>query len=715
MEQISDIQPEERSIFLRGYVVRAKKPLKGAFDHDAEEIDRLPPSDWSLTFDCETTTDDAQSLRFGAYQLRKDGELTKNGRGLFYAEDIPPSDLAILEGVAKTDGLRLLPVRQFVNYILFEKVYATGGVVIGFNLPFDISRIAIKHGSARSSMRGGFSFTLSTNNHWPHLRVKHVSSKMAFIRYSAPPKKRTPNSQHKRGIVIPPRRGSFVDIKTLASGLISGSHSLLTLSRDTLKVEHPKFDVDEHGGPLTADYVAYGLRDVQATWECYEKLTKRLAGYGLTTIEPQTLYSEASLGKAYLKQMGVKPWRDLQPDFPPEMIGQIVSTYFGGRAEVHIRREKRQVLYCDFLSMYPTVCTLMGLWRFVIAKGIVWKDTTAETQALLDRIDAADVMMKPGWHGLTTLVQLKPGDDILPIRARYGDTGSSNIGVNRMSSDQPLWFTLADVIAAKVLSGGRKTPVIARAIRFDPMEMQDELQSINIAGNTDFRVNPANNNEDFYRRVIDLRQEVKAKRDTKPKGAEEWNRLDGEQRALKILANATSYGIFIEMIVKDLDKAETLNGYGVDGRAFDVYTKKYEEPGFYFHPLLATLITGAARLMLALAERRARDESLDWVFCDTDSIAMAKPEDMERKAFLAAAQRVCAAFADLNPYAKATGSILQIEEQNYAVDDSDKTNLDTAPPLYCFAVSAKRYAFSISPRQASRLFARPRRTALDSI
>jgi hypothetical protein len=62
--------------------------------------------------------------------------------------------------------------------------------------------------------------------------------------------------------------------------------------------------------------------------------------------------------------------RELQGDAPNELIGLIMSTYFGGRAEVHLRRTLCQVLYCDFLSMYPTVCTLMGLWRFVIAKGM---------------------------------------------------------------------------------------------------------------------------------------------------------------------------------------------------------------------------------------------------------------------------------------------------------------------------------------------------------
>jgi hypothetical protein len=50
--------------------------------------------------------------------------------------------------------------------------------------------------------------------------------------------------------------------------------------------------------------------------------------------------------------MGVRPWRELQPNFPNALIGAIMSSYFGGRAEVHLRREVRQVLYCDFLSMY---------------------------------------------------------------------------------------------------------------------------------------------------------------------------------------------------------------------------------------------------------------------------------------------------------------------------------------------------------------------------
>ena len=103
---------------------------------------------------------------------------------------------------------------------------------------------------------------------------------------------------------------------------------------ELLKVPTPKEESDEHGGALTPDYVRYGLRDVQTTWECFDALARRFATFGLSDTGLYDLYSEASLGKAYLRTMGVKPWREVQWNFPPELIGAIMSAYFGGRAEV---------------------------------------------------------------------------------------------------------------------------------------------------------------------------------------------------------------------------------------------------------------------------------------------------------------------------------------------------------------------------------------------
>jgi hypothetical protein len=85
---------------------------------------------------------------------------------------------------------------------------------------------------------------------------------------------------------------------------------------------------------------------------------------------------------------------------------------------------------------------------------------------------------------------------------------------------------------------------------------------------------------------------------------------------------------------------------------------KRENPGDFFHPLLGTLITGAARLMLAITERLLIDEGLDWVFCDTDSMAFAAPAKTSLEDFQKRVRKICAWFDSLNPYEQ-PGSILK--------------------------------------------------------
>ena len=269
----------------------------------------------------------------------------------------------------------MLTREQFVDEILYGSGRDVGAQIVGFNLPFDISRLAIDHDSARRSMRGGFSFKLSEKEGRANVAVKHLSQKAALIRFTGEKPEKAedeadeidPDAPHESEVPADPDRGYFVDVKTLAAALTSSSHSLASLS-ELLDVPTKKTDSEEHGGPLTPEYVRYGLRDVQTTWECFDALAQRFASFGLDETGPYDLYSEASLGKAYLKTMKIARWRDLQPNFPPQMIGQILSAYYGGRAEVHIRRQIVPVIHCDFLSMYPTVCTLMGLWNFVRAR-----------------------------------------------------------------------------------------------------------------------------------------------------------------------------------------------------------------------------------------------------------------------------------------------------------------------------------------------------------
>ncbi|MDR5729587.1 MAG: hypothetical protein RB191_19395 [Terriglobia bacterium] len=229
-----------------------------------------------------------------------------------------------------------------------------------------------------------------------------------------------------------------------------------------------------------------------------------------------------------------------------------------------------------------------------------------------------------------------------------------------------------------------KPPKVLNALRFVPGPMQSGLSPIDIAGNLHYRVDPAH--EDFYKRLIDLRREIqKRSRSTKPK---QRSALEHEQLAVKNVANATTYGIFIELNVEDMPDEVSGICYG-SGEAFAVDSKKFEQPGAFFHPLIAVFTTGAARLMLATAERLAKDAGLDWAFCDTDSMALAKPAAMSDPSFLKKAQAVRDWFTPLNPYA-VKGPVFKIEDENFGLHDGKLT--DKLEPLFCYCISPKRYA-----------------------
>jgi hypothetical protein len=675
---------ESRSIAVRAFAT-PRKPVEESSSSARSKRQvstSLGLSGWSLVFDTETTVDAAQQLRFGVYQVRRGDALY--AQGLFYdSETLCDAERSILYRFASTRCLDVHPIAVFIEDICLRFAFDLRGTCIGLNLPFDLARLAIAHAPARGRMHGGFSFQLTPDTRRPRVQVKHLTGRAALIQFTVPGEQRTPRGMRRRQVRVPPWRGAFVDVRTLAGALLSGSWSLASLANH-LQTEHRKHNTEEHGGPLTEDYLAYACVDVQVSWECFVQLRDRYLGYGLTQTPVQRIYSEASLGKANLREMGIRPWREQQPDIPPELIGTMLSTYYGGRSEVHLRRVVSRVLYCDFLSMYPTVCTLMGLWSFVTADHVTWTDATDEVRTWLERVTLDDMQDPMIWRQLTVLVQVAPAGDLFPVRSRY-DEGSYTIGLNHLTSDEPLWFTLADCLASKVLTG--RVPTILQARRFATVGLQSVLRPLEVVGNPAYRVDPAT--DDFYARLIDLRTEVKRDLETARAAGEHdrATRLDAEQQALKIMANATSYGIFVELNVTEYAKPQSVTCYG-GGGPFETRTPTVEEPGRYFHPLLGTLITGAARLMLALAERLATDAGLNWAFCDTDSMALAKPEGMTEAEFLERATRVRDWFTALNPYA-VKGPLFKVEEANYGLADGKPT--DAIEPLFCFAVSAKRY------------------------
>src|SRR6266403_3191606 len=130
---------------------------------------RLPGA--MLVFDTETRTDATQRLTFGSYRYIENGQCLEEG--LFYGDDLPSKDQQVLERYVAThkaevneggeQQLHLLTRREFLDR-LYIAVYKARCLLVGFNLPFDLSRIAYDFASARGRFAGGFSLGL-----WPYI------------------------------------------------------------------------------------------------------------------------------------------------------------------------------------------------------------------------------------------------------------------------------------------------------------------------------------------------------------------------------------------------------------------------------------------------------------------------------------------------------------------------------------------------------------------
>jgi hypothetical protein len=618
------------------------------------EQDRpTPEPEIVVVIDTETTTDAYQNLLFGSCGIWINGRLHRFI--VFCSDKLRTHDLASLRTHLKKREIEnieveLIPLTRFIDEVLYPYVYDSYATLVGFNLPFDISRLASEWGLGRKKWRGGFTFHLSKNRFRPSIHVKSLDSTKSFIEFASPPRR---NQRHPRQRY----RGRFLDLRTLGFAL-TNEKLTLELACERFQTAHQKTQPTEHGR-ITREYVQYNINDTLATYDLYLKMIERYNSFHLAG-PPENAYSPASIGKQYLKRMGIKPFLEQNPTFPPEVLGHIMTTYFGGRSEVRIRKKPVKVRYMDFASMYPSLFTLMGLWPFLTAERIECVEATKEVQRLVEDADLKTLRNPTLWQQMVVIVQVQPDDDVLPVRAHYGDIRVYNIGFNHLTSPDPLWYTLSDVLASKVLIG--RSPKILRAIRFVPKGRQNDLRSIQIVGGS--IVSPQ---EDLFIRLRELRRKAQKDRDLEPRTSPEREKLDTIQNELKTVANATSYGIFIEINTEDR-KCEA-DVYGLEH--YRTKTSKHEQFGRFFHPIISTALTSGARLLLAVAETWLQQHHGYHTFCDTDSMAVS-PFHWKKLQQL---------FEPLNPMPGEP--FLKLEDENY--DENEQLR-----DLWFYGISAKR-------------------------
>ncbi|WP_144429459.1 hypothetical protein [Nitrosomonas ureae] len=688
-----------------------------------------PHSDFVFVFDCETTADVKNELRFGfasVFGIEKSeqvnswesGQLTREALDkphrhfCFYnPKRLLPEELILLKSWVerfnseKDEGhpnMVLLTLQSFVKQQFYFWVHDKRALCVGHNLPFDLSRLATDWGPGGKDYANGFKLVLcDCIEHWktsrpnvqtdlksfdckfhPYLRVRKLGPKKAKFAF------RIVRQNIEKA--AKPYAGEFLDTATLGRALLGpGELSLKGLCRRSgVPESESKFDAqNRHGKILCDQYIGYAFQDIRATFSLYRRLRDLYRQHDLST-PMSRIYSEASLGKAYFKAMGVPYFQKQHPDTDPCFYGIASQAYYGGRSEVMIRLQPLECLIVDFTSQYPSVNALMKNQSLLLAEKIERRNNTAWVKEFLNNLSPETLLSPTTWPKLRSMVKLIPRGDILPVRACFaGQAESSNISVTPVFGNEAVWYTLADVCTAVVMNPNNILE-IEEAYELIPHGTV-LTQPKSIFGNENYSIDLQK--DDLFKTIIEMRQDIKAKIKSLKKQVTELNpskqeieKLESMEQGLKFLANSTSYGVLAEFIEEDpYITPRSINLHIGQGLSRPCKTKQFETPGKHYAGEVASFITGGGRLLFALIERLGKDRGIAHALGDTDSMVFVKPEGMDRDVFNQHIQDITEVVNRLSPYREGI-PLLKIEDVNYVDDELE--------PLYVLAVSSKRYA-----------------------
>jgi len=674
---------EKHDIFLRAYAVRADRKKQHKRPPKKDQERKWPEQ--ALVFDTETRITADQSLTFGVYRLCElaGSEYRITQEGIFYADDLPAKDLKVLETYRQAaipdvpsfpPEFPLYDRSDFIRRIFWPAIKRCGALICGFNLPFDLARLALDWDKGEDDE---WSLTMSQyadgneNLNRPRILITPIDSKKAFIGIATPWKKEEWKNEGE---------AHFLDLRTLLWALFNESYSLRTAcdnNKGPFKgLELPQKQDHEPTGEVTPEEIEYARQDGRCTVALLNAAKQDFDRHPLD-LKPHHAYSPASMAKSYLEAMGItRP--AVKFKISDKNLGIAMQSYYGGRSETRVRGAEVPVVPVDFTSQYPTCCALLGLFDVLAAKRVNFEDYTRQARRLLKGISLDDCFKRDRWEEFGFFALVEPDDDILPVRTVY-DGVTQNIGNNYLTSDIPLWFAGCDLIASVIRRKG-KVPHILRAVRMVPHGKQAGMKSVNLRGMVE--INPYE--DDIFCKVIEQRKLHKA-----DEALYYW---------LKILANSI-YGFFVELNPENKKKKVPVKVFSGEEKRRDA-SDALEKEGNWFFPPLASLITSAGRLLLAMAEACVSQKRGTYLFCDTDSLAIVsskKGGSLEipgsrgvRVLRWTEVQSIVDRFATLNPYnpEAVKGSILNLVDANYV--DSNPKNLRRQ--LYGYSIAAKRYA-----------------------
>jgi hypothetical protein len=674
---------ESHELYLRAYTQQVNKKQSTSPRNDEPKW-----PEYVLVLDCESRITPDLILTFGFWrfcELRSDAYMCTE-EGIFHNDELSAEEFNLLSEYARStlpdttadgcDRLRLYSLSKFVHETLGMAIQA-GALFVVFNAGFDFSRLAVDWGTAAN---GGWSLILSqwidpitrciqANEYFPRIVIKALNSKSSIIHSTRPP---IFKPKKKRGKVKLWPSARFLDLRTLLWALRNKSYSLASACEE-LGLP-PKSD-HQPTGQVTLEEIEYCRQDVRVTTGLLNAVKPE---FDLHPIKPgpDRMFSPASVAKSYLEELNISYPREKVRDADvSSAYGVFMQSYFGGRAECRIRNWEMPVCPVDFMSQYSTVNELLDNGSVLTAEYVTFSDATNEIVDFLPQIRLENCFELGLWPKFKFFASVHPDNDILPVRTVYNGT-TQNIGVNYLTSKEPIWFAGPDIIASILLTG--RVPRIEKAIRVTPHGKQQNLTSTSLRG----MVKVDANEDSFFKHVVEQR----AVHESNP-ALHYW---------LKILASSGSYGLFVELNPKDANPTEIEVFSGSE--SFRTTSDVVEEPGKWFAPHVASLITSGGRLLLAMLERCITDYDGNFLFCDTDSAAIVASEHKQEIAMpdgappitalsWAEVRKIADRFESLNPYDRELidGSILRIHKVNWNADKRRRQ-------LFGYSIAAKRYA-----------------------
>jgi hypothetical protein len=480
---------EKQDIFLRAHtvVVDSKNGKTGKGKRRRRDL-RRGPKKWpgyAVVFDCETRIDTGQDLTFGFYRvLRLEGDTYQfEEEGAFYDDDLAARERDVLERYVDTADTEvksfpprfpLHPRSRFVKQVFYG--YARkGALIVGFNLPFDLTRLARRWPKGK---KNEWSLVLvqyadgNENLHFPRILIDPIDSKKSFIRF-------TTEWISETGRDMPTAIGDsrFLDIRTLLFALFNQALSLKkacelgTFRKHNLpqKIEHTPT------GKITLEEIKYARQDVRCTAALLNAAKQEFDLHPIPT-SPDRAYSPASIAKGYLEAMNIEPPQE-RFNVSNRNLGIAMGSFMGGRSETRVRLQEVPVVPVDFTSEYPSTCVLLGLWDILTAKGLSFRDATQQVKRVLRVTNLEECFRPELWPKLRFFALVKPNNHILPVRTMYDGT-TPNIGNNYLSSSKPIWVAGPDLIASAIQT--RSAPEVIRAVCIMPRGKQTEMRPVNL-------------------------------------------------------------------------------------------------------------------------------------------------------------------------------------------------------------------------------------------